>query len=409
MGRVSGVTLAQVKAGVKLNELQAPDGAVAMNSQKITGLAAATVAGDAIVADANVRAPDSSKLEGSNKATVQDHTPKAHTLASHSSKAHTELTGVTTSQHHAKYTNAEAQTTVKANVEVGDLKAPTKALVMAGQKITGLAAPAAQNDAVRADANLRAPDSSALEGSNKATVQNHTPKAHTLASHSTKAHTELTGVTAAQHHAKYTNAEAQTTVKANVEVGDLKSPTKALAMAGQKIGGLGAPAAQDDALRKGRTEIANAEIATAAAVARSKLATSNLTVLRFQALQKHNIGDATNIWRLIDGDLVTGMVQAMALNQWAAVHFSVPLHITQFRHYGNDQMNEDGFWKIQYMDANGDWVDWKTGIPTRKASWSGWDSTGGDVIAYGIKVQCTTLDSGAGGSNTMMAELEVKF
>jgi len=46
--------------------------------------AAAAAAGDAIVADANVRAPDSTLLEGSSKATVQDHTPKAHTLAAHS-------------------------------------------------------------------------------------------------------------------------------------------------------------------------------------------------------------------------------------------------------------------------------------------------------------------------------------
>lgn len=36
-----------------------------------------------------------------------------------------------------------------------------------------------------------------------------TPAAHTLASHSTKAHSELTGVSAAQHHAKYTDAEAK--------------------------------------------------------------------------------------------------------------------------------------------------------------------------------------------------------
>jgi len=35
------------------------------------------------------------------------------------------------------------------------------------------------------------------------------PKAHTLASHSTKAHSELTGVTASQHHTKYTDAEAK--------------------------------------------------------------------------------------------------------------------------------------------------------------------------------------------------------
>lgn len=116
------------------------------------------------------------------------------------------------SAHHAKYTDAEAQTTVKANVEVGDLKAPTKALAMNNQKITGLAAPAATNDAVRADANLRAPDSSKLEGSSKATVQDHTPKAHTLASHSTKAHTELTGVTANQHHPQSHNAASHSDI-----------------------------------------------------------------------------------------------------------------------------------------------------------------------------------------------------
>jgi hypothetical protein len=41
--------------------------------------------------------------------------------------------------HHAKYTDAEAQTTVKANVEVGDLKAPTKPLAMNNQNVSGVA------------------------------------------------------------------------------------------------------------------------------------------------------------------------------------------------------------------------------------------------------------------------------
>lgn len=53
--------------------------------------------------------------------------------------------------HHAKYTDAEAQATVKANVEVGDLKAPTKALDMNSQKITGLATPTAGSDAATKD------------------------------------------------------------------------------------------------------------------------------------------------------------------------------------------------------------------------------------------------------------------
>ena len=68
---------------VKLNELDAPTAAVALNSQKITGLAAGTVAGDAVALDVNLRAPDSTLLEGSTKAQIQDHVPQAHLLGSH--------------------------------------------------------------------------------------------------------------------------------------------------------------------------------------------------------------------------------------------------------------------------------------------------------------------------------------
>jgi len=58
-------------------------------------------------------------------------------------KAHASLTGIGVADHHAKYTDLEAQTTVKATVEVGDLKTPTKDLPMGSQKITGLATPTA--------------------------------------------------------------------------------------------------------------------------------------------------------------------------------------------------------------------------------------------------------------------------
>lgn len=41
-------------------------------------------------------------LKGVTLTEVQDHDPNAHTLASHSTKAHSELTGVTENQHHAR-------------------------------------------------------------------------------------------------------------------------------------------------------------------------------------------------------------------------------------------------------------------------------------------------------------------
>jgi len=80
--------------------------------------------------------------------------------------------------HHARYTDTEAQDTVKANVEVGQLKTPTLPLAMNSQRITGLGAVTTQGDAIPADANLRAADSTLLEGQTLANVRDHTPKAH---------------------------------------------------------------------------------------------------------------------------------------------------------------------------------------------------------------------------------------
>jgi hypothetical protein len=64
---------------------------------------------------------DSDKLEGSTKAQVQDHAPKAHTLASHSTKAHSELTDVTSDQHHAQLHAASHQLAGADVISVGGL------------------------------------------------------------------------------------------------------------------------------------------------------------------------------------------------------------------------------------------------------------------------------------------------
>jgi len=57
--------------------------------------------------NANNIVDNSEKLEGSTKAQVQDHTPKAHTLASHSTKTHSELSDAPTSAHHVKTVSSE--------------------------------------------------------------------------------------------------------------------------------------------------------------------------------------------------------------------------------------------------------------------------------------------------------------
>lgn len=90
MGRVgAGVTLAQVKANVKLNELQAPDGTVALNSQKLSGLAAGTAQNDSMrkgqaeVALADLVAAVCSETEADGKITshagaVDPHADRAY-------------------------------------------------------------------------------------------------------------------------------------------------------------------------------------------------------------------------------------------------------------------------------------------------------------------------------------------
>lgn len=61
---------------------------------------------------------DSEKLEGSTKVQVQDHVPQAHTLGSHSSKAHTELTSVSADQHG----DTKVNTKVVDEANIGDGK-----------------------------------------------------------------------------------------------------------------------------------------------------------------------------------------------------------------------------------------------------------------------------------------------
>lgn len=107
-------------------------------------------------------------------------------LASLTEKAHGSLTGVTASQHHVKYSHPSA---------------PPCRAATAAQTGHATATQISKLDGIEAQANKY------IHPTTGTCPQ--APKAHTLASHSTKAHSELTGVTASQHHAKYTDAEAK--------------------------------------------------------------------------------------------------------------------------------------------------------------------------------------------------------
>lgn len=97
------------------------------------------------------------------------------------------------------------------------------------------------------------------------------------------------------------------------------------------------------------------------------------------------------------------------IGKYAQVDFPGGAKLTQFRHFGNVGNAENGEWKIQYLNANGDWIDWVTGISTRAAaSFTSWIATGGEIEASALKLVTVAVDTGSGGESRI-AELEVKF
>lgn len=117
--------------------------------------------------------------------------------------------------HHARYTDAEVDAIVAVHTaiaaahharytdaEVDAILAVHAALPTVHQDAPGL---------IATHAAIAAAHHASFTAANHTAIGNGAPhhaQAHTLASHTTKAHAELTNVTAAQHHAKYLNAEA---------------------------------------------------------------------------------------------------------------------------------------------------------------------------------------------------------
>ncbi len=132
---------------------------------------------------------------------------------------------------------------------------------------------------------------------------------------------------------------------------------------------------------------------------------AELTVTGFQF--NNATGTVANPDRSNDGN-IANFALAISQGQYAEVTLPSVTHITQFRYYGQLFQNLDGFWKVQYKDVNDQWIDWITGIATREASWTNWDSSGGQVIAKALKMIATTLDSRGGGESNL-GEWEVKY
>lgn len=133
-----------------------------------------------------------------------------------------------------------------------------------------------------------------------------------------------------------------------------------------------------------------------------------LTVLGFQS--NPGIGTMDTPQKVNDTETGTD-AEADAVDEYGEVIFAAALEITQYRYwsYNVDHIG-DGKWKLQYMNLAGIWTDWVTDIPTLTTDgFSNWAS-GATVVALGIRVVCTTVDTcGAESAVSYLNELEVKY
>lgn len=90
--------------------------------------------------------------------------------------------------------------------------------------------------------------------------------------------------------------------------------------------------------------------------------------------------------------------------KYAAVGFGKWVLIDQWRMYGHTNNLLDGELKLQYSFGGVTWVDWVTGIPTRKASWTTMASAT-EIMCTHVRLVCVVDDTGSGHCN--LGELEV--
>ena len=130
-----------------------------------------------------------------------------------------------------------------------------------------------------------------------------------------------------------------------------------------------------------------------------------LTVQMFQFFPA--TGTAAYTPECLNDNSTAAYVNFNAVGQYAQVMFVAPSKITQFRQYGHTAHKPDGTYTLQYMNAAGSWVTWVDDIPVRDfASWGDWDSSGGEVLALGIRLVVKLRDT---NGNNLIYELEVKY
>jgi len=192
-----------------------------------------------------------------------------------------------------------------------------------------------------------------------------------------------------------------------------------IAMGTKKVTNLGAPTVAGDALRKG-TRVTVSELpamtderiwkGTGVDVEEVDLPTEGVglesTVARFQA--NAATGDFAVSPEHINNNNTALDARADTIDQYAEVDFGIVVSIRRYRQYGHAAATGDGVWKIQYYNlATHAWADWATGIALRAtADWSDL-VTVSEVLTDKIRLVCTTVDTGI--VDSAIGELEVIY
>lgn len=131
-----------------------------------------------------------------------------------------------------------------------------------------------------------------------------------------------------------------------------------------------------------------------------------MLVANFQSIPSVGDGDVG----YMNDTLLVQSIDHLVVGNTVYVLFTNFFRIRKFRYYGYaDQTNLDGRYKAQYRNTSGVWTDYVLNIPSRGATWSNWDSSGGEVVADGFRFVSTALETAPAPDRNSFTEVEVKY
>lgn len=148
----------------------------------------------------------------------------AESLANLNTRTHSCLSDAPSSAHHVRYADSEVEAVITAELANGQsIDDAIDSLILTHKNIPSAHHAKWTTGDTETVINTELGDGQSIDNAIDSLILTHAglpnahhAQSHTLASHSSKAHSELTGVTASQHHTKYTNTEALAAVDEHI-------------------------------------------------------------------------------------------------------------------------------------------------------------------------------------------------